>query len=207
MGPYFFTMLVSLIGPVINVRGRSSKIYDYREILSGPRKGEKIEVEINTSFMADLEFQSGAIIQAFLSFDVINHQRNHMELYGTKGSIIVPDPNMFGGPVYVSFTEGGEWQEKSVEEMRLGKINITSQSVRSNEKSTNANYRGVGLSEMINSIKDNKQHRCNGDLALHVLDIIECVMKSAISSEQVNLRTTCEKPKIFQESEIAQLMK
>ena len=75
------------------------------------------EVEINTSFMADLEFQSGAIIQAFLSFDVINHQRNHMELYGTKGSIIVPDPNMFGGPVYVSFTEGGEWQEKSVEEM------------------------------------------------------------------------------------------
>lgn len=207
MGPYFFTMLVNLIGPVKNVRGRSSKVYDYRQILSGPRKSEKIEVETPTSFMADLEFYSGAIIQSFLSFDVINHKRNHMELYGTKGSIIVPDPNMFGGPVYVSFTEGGEWQENSVEEMRLGKTNIISQSVRSNEKPTNANYRGVGLSEMIYCIENNEQHRCNGDLALHVLDIIECVMKSAISNEQVNLRTACKQPRFFQENEIAQLMK
>ena len=83
----------------------------------------------------------------------------------------------------------------------------TEQSVRSDESPTNANYRGIGLSEMIDCIKHGKKHRCNGDLALHVLDIIESVMKSAISNQQVNLRTTCKQPKIFQENEIEQLMK
>ena len=207
MGPYYFTALINLIGPAKNIRGRPATVYNYREILTGPRKGEKIKVEIPTTFMGDIEFQNGTIIQFFLSFDIINHQRNHIELYGTKGSIIVPNPDMFGGPVNISYSEGGEWEELAVTDKRLGKINITEQSVRSDESPTNANYRGIGLSEMIDCIKHGKKHRCNGDLALHVLDIIESVMKSAISNQQVNLRTTCKQPKIFQENEIEQLMK
>ena len=207
MGPYYFTALINLIGPAKNIRGRPVTVYNYREILTGPRKGEKIKVEIPTTFMGDIEFQNGTIIQFFLSFDIINHQRNHIELYGTKGSIIVPNPDMFGGPVNVSYSEGGEWEELAVTDKRLGKINITDQSVRSDESPTNANYRGIGLSEMSDCIKHCKKHRCNGDLALHVLDIIESVMKSAISNQQVNLRTICKQPKIFQENEIEQLMK
>ena len=207
MGPYYFTTLVNLIGPVKNVRGRSAKVYDYREILRGPRKGEKIKVKIPTTFMGDIGFQNGTIIQFFLSFDIINHKRNHIELYGTKGSIIVPNPDMFGGSVHVSFSEGSEWKEHTVTDMKLGKINITEQSVRSDESSTNANYRGIGLSEMIDCIKKNKKHRCNGDLALHVLDIIESTMISAISGDKQSLRTTCEKPIYFKENEISQLMK
>ena len=207
MGPYYFTALINLIGPAKNIRGRPVTVYNYREILTGPRKGEKIKVEIPTTFMGDIEFQNGTIIQFFLSFDIINHKRNHIELYGTKGSIIVPNPDMFGGPVNVSYSEGGDWEELAVTDKRLGKINITDQSVRSDESPTNAYYRGVGLSEMIDCIKHGKKHICNGDLALHVLDIIESVMKSAISNQQVNLRTTCKQPKIFQENEIEQLMK
>ena len=207
MGPYFFTMLVNLIGPVKNVRGRSSKVFDYRQILSGPRKSEKIEVETPTSFMADLEFYSGAIIQSFLSFDVINHKRNHMEFYGTKGSIIGPDPNMFGGPIFASFTEGGEWKEYSTENMKIGKINIFNQSGRSNESPTNANYRGVVLAEMISCIYSNKKHRCNGELALHVLDMIDSTIRSAKISKPIELSTNCEQPKYFPEEEISELIK
>ena len=65
---------------------------------------------------------------------------------------------MFGGPVFVSFTEGGEWKECPTEDMRLGKINIKNNSGRSNEAATNANYRGVGLSEMIDCIEKNNHH-------------------------------------------------
>ena len=76
------------------------KVYDYRTIETGPKKGNKFEVEIPTSIIGSIEFKNSAVIQFFLSFDVVNHQRNHIELYGTKGSMIVPDPNMFGGSVF-----------------------------------------------------------------------------------------------------------
>ena len=207
MGPYYFTALINLLGPVKNIRSRSAKVYNYRKILKGPRKDEKINVEIPTTFMGDIEFHNGTIIQFFLSFDVINHKRNHIELYGTKGSIIVPNPDMFGGSVYTSSIEGDEWKEHTVTDMRLGKINIREQSIRSDESPTNANYRGIGLSEMIDCIEKNKKHRCNGDLALHVLDAIESTMLAAISGEKQNLRTACEKPICLKENEISQLMK
>ena len=114
---------------------------------------------------------------------------------------------MFGGSVYTSSIEDDEWKEHTVTDMRLGKINIKEQSIRSDESPTNANYRGIGLSEMIDCIEKNKKHRCNGDLALHILDTIESTMLAANSGEKQNLRTTCEKPIYFKESEISQLMK
>ena len=85
-----------------------------------------------------------------------------MELYGTKGSIIVPDPNMFGGSVYISVTEGGRWGEHKTDKMQLGKINITSLSGRSNESPTNANYRSLGMSELLYALEKGKKHRLNG---------------------------------------------
>ena len=135
MGPYFFTMLVHLLGPAKNVRSRAAKVREFRNIDEGPRKNEKVEVEVPTSYMFDLEFHSGTLIQGFISFDVINHQRNHMELYGTKGSMIVPDPNMFGGPVKISTDVGGSWIEHSADEMYLGKVNIINHSGRTKSSS------------------------------------------------------------------------
>jgi len=207
MGPYYFTALVNLLGPAKNVRARPIKVQDFREIESGDRKGEKIKVEIPTTIIGSIEFINGAVIELFLSFDVINHKKNHIELYGTKGSIIVPDPNMFGGSVFTSKIEGGDWKEHSSSEMKLGKINIFNKSGRSNEASTNANYRGVGLSEMIDAIENNKINRCNGELALHVLDIIDSTINAAIEGEEKDLRSTCIKPNIFSEEEIKILMK
>ena len=207
MGPYFYTMLVNLLGPAKKIRAQATMVNEYREIGSGPKKSSKFKVEIPTSYMVSIEFISDAIIQGFISFDVINHQRNHMEFYGTKGSIIGPDPNMFGGPIFASFTEGGEWKEYSTENMKIGKINIFNQSGRSNESPTNANYRGVGLAEMINCIDSNKKHRCNGELALHVLDMIDSTIRSAKISKPIELSTNCEQPKYFPEEEISELIK
>ena len=207
MGPYYFTALVNLLGPAKSVRAKATKVYDYRTIATGPKKGDKFEVEIPTSIIGSIEFKNSAVIQFFLSFDVINHQRNHIELYGTKGSMIVPDPNMFGGSVFSSCTERGEWKEYSSSDMLIGKTNIFNQSVRSNEEPEVANYRGVGLSEMIDAIENKRTNRCNGKLSLHVLDMIDSTINAAINGVEQDLRTNCKRPMVFSENEIKQLMK
>ena len=206
MGPYFFTTLVNLLGPAKQVQGRTLTAFKKRIYGAGPKKNKSFKVETPTTYLATIQFHSGAIIQVTLSFDVINHQRNHMELYGTKGSIIVPDPNMFGGSVFISVTEGGKWGEHKTDKMHLGKINITSSSGRSNEAATNANYRSVGLSEMLYSIQKNKKHRCSGDLSLHVLDIIESTMRAANTGIPQKIQTKCDKPKKFTEEEVKKIL-
>ena len=207
MGPYFFTTLINLLGPAKNVRARGKKFSDKRKYQVGPKEGQMFDIKILTSVMFDIEFHNEAIIQGFISFDVENHRRNHMELYGRKGSMIVPDPNMFGGPVTISNELGSEWKEYSVEDKYLGKTNIIHSTVRSNEAPKQANYRGVGLSEMIYAIENNLKHRCNGQLALHVLELIESTIKSAEIGSEVTLNTTCEKPSPFTEDQIHIIMK
>ena len=130
-----------------------------------------------------------------------------MELYGSKGTIIVPDPNMFGGPVLISKELGSEWDEFSVEDMLLGKTNIVNHSGRSNEAPKQSNYRGIGLSEMIYAIENNKPHRCSGELAFHVLDIINTTIDAAKNNKEIEIQSTCRKPDLFLEKEISLLMK
>ena len=137
-----------------------------------PKKIKSFKVETPTTYLSTIQFHTGAIIQVTLSFDVVNHQRNHMELYGTKGSIIVPDPNMFGGSVYISVTEGGTWRVHNTHKLHLGKIYITASCGRSYDSATNSHYRSVGLSEILYSIQQKNKHRCSGELSLHVLYII-----------------------------------
>ena len=207
MGPYFFTALVHLLGPAKKVYGQSMKVFNKRVIGIGKRKGKKFKVLCPTTYLAHLEFQNKAVIQITLSFDVISHQRNHIELYGSKGSMIATDPNMFGGSVYINTNPVGTWTEYKTNKMHLGKINIKSQSVRLNESPTNANYRGAGLAEMVYAIENKIENRCNGNLALHILDIIETTMKACNSNKVLKINSTCKKPRPFTEKEIKRILK
>ena len=207
MGPYYITALVNLLGPAVNVSSRSKKVFNEREIGIGKRKGTKFSVDCETTYLSTIEFENKSLIQMTLSFDVKDHKRNHIELYGNKGSIIVPDPNMFGGSVYSCFEAGGKWTEHKTDNLELGKINIKSQSSRANESPTNANYRGAGLSQMAYSIQNNKLHLCNGELSLHVLDIIRSIMKSAKTGITEYIETRCKKPDPFTQEQIKKLLK
>ena len=206
MGPYYFTALVNLLGPAKEVSGRIIKGVNYRTIGIGPKKGKKFNVKCPTTYLSTIVFKNNIVIRVTLSFDVIAHQRNHIELYGKKGSLIVPDPNMFGGSVYICKKLGDTWKEFKTGKKYLGKINIKTQSSRANESPTNANYRGAGLSEMAYCIEKRKKHRCNGELSLHVLDIIESTMKASISGIPQKIKTKCKKPNIFTEQEIKKLL-
>ena len=206
MGPYYFTALVNLFGPAKKVQGYKLKMFDEREIGIGPKKGQKFKVNCPTSYLSTIEFENNSIIQITLSFDVAAHQRNHIEIYGTKGTAIVPDPNMFGGSCNIFTSSDGKWNEHKSDEMLLGKINIKNRSSRANETPTNANYRGAGLSEMAFSIENKKTHKCNGELSLHVLDIIESTMRAASLGKPQEIKTSCDKPTAFTEEEIKKIL-
>ena len=206
MGPYYLTALVNLLGPAKEVSGSIMRGVNYRTIGIGPKKGKKFKVECPTTYLSTVVFENDTVIRLTLSFDVIAHQRNHIELYGKKGSLIVPDPNMFGGSVYICKKLGDPWKEFKTEKMSLGKINIRNKSLRANESSTNANYRGAGLSEMAYCIENRKKHRCSGELSLHVLDIIQSTMKASKTGKKQKIKTTCKIPKKFTEKEIRKLL-
>ena len=207
MGPYYLTALVNLLGPAKQVWGSFMWNKKKRIIGIGPRKGSSIKVLCPTTYLGTIFFNSGAIIRFTLSFDVIAHHRNHIELYGSKGSILVPDPNMFGGSVYTCKKLGGTWKEHKTNKMYLGKINIRQKSLRANEAPINANYRGVGLAEMAYCIQNNKKHRCNGDLSFHVLDIIQSIMIAAKKRKRINIKSSCSIPKKFSSTEIRKILK
>ena len=207
MGPYYLTALVNLLGPAKSVHGVSTKVFEKRVIGIGSKKDQEFSVECPTSYLVNLEFHNQALIQITLSFDVVTHQRNHIELYGDRGSMIVPDPNMFGGSVMTSNDDSGIWEEHKTDDLPLGRINITSQSGRANESPTNANYRGVGLAEMLYCIENGLNHRCNGELSLHVLDIIKSTMKAADSRTTQDIKTSCQKAEYFTLEEIQKILK
>ena len=207
MGPYYITALVNLLGPAKKVTGTIIQGQKYRTIGIGPKKGKKFKVECPTTYLSTITFKNNSVIRLTLSFDVIAHQRNHIELYGEKGSMIVPDPNMFGGSVLTCNKLGDNWKEFKTSKMPLGRINIRTQSSRANETPTNANYRGVGLSEMAYSIENKRKHLCSGEISLHVLDIITSIMKAARSGKTQYINTLCAKPKKFSKLDIKKLLK
>ena len=207
MGPYYLTALVNLLGPAKKVTGSIVNGVKRRTIGIGPKKNKTFKVECPTTYLSTIIFENGTVIRLTLSFDVIAHQRNHIELYGDKGSMIVPDPNMFGGSVYVCKKLGKPWKEYKTYKMPLGRINIRSQSSRANESPTNANYRGAGLAEMAYAIENKKINKCNGELSLHVLDIIQSTMKASITGIPQKIKTKCKMPKKFSNEEIKKILK
>ena len=207
MGPYYITALVNLLGPAKKVSGRIINGSKYRTIGIGPKKGRKFKVNCPTTYLSTITFKNNTVIRLTLSFDVIAHQRNHIELYGEKGSMIVPDPNMFGGSVFTCKKLGDNWKEFKTTKMHLGKINIRTQSSRANEAPTNANYRGAGLSEMAYSIEKKRKHLCNGEISLHVLDIITSIMKASKSGVNQSIKTECVKPKKLTNIDIRKIIR
>ena len=207
MGPYYITALVNLLGPAKKVSGRIINGSKYRTIGIGPKKGRKFKVNCPTTYLSTITFKNNTVIRLTLSFDVIAHERNHIELYGEKGSMIVPDPNMFGGSVFTCKKLGDNWKEFKTTKMHLGKINIRTQSSRANEAPTNANYRGAGLSEMAYSIEKKRKHLCNGEISLHVLDIITSIMKASKSGVNQSINTDCVKPKKFTNIDIRKIIR
>ena len=201
VGVYYITQLVNLIGPIKSISSLSGTATPERIITSEPRNGEKIKVETPTTLMGTLEFHNNAKIQFFCSWDVWKHKHSTIELYGLEGSMIVPDPNFFSGDILISHKEE-DWQIINNDKMLLGIPNKTD-----NNGSKIANYRGIGLSDMIDAIHNQRQSRCSLDLAVHVLEAMEGIIKSSDERAIYNMKTKPKQPDFLNESEIIKLKK
>lgn len=187
LGPYYIANLINLLGPVKRVAALTSMANKTRTITSQPLAGQTIPVETPTNIHALLEFVSGATITLSASWDVWSHRHANMELYGTEGSLYVPDPNFFGGVVEAS------GQNKDIEPLEdwehpFGKANQES------PQGPRANYRTAGLADLAMALIEGRDARCSLERALHGIDVMTSILKSGEEGRFIDMTTTCTQP-------------
>jgi predicted dehydrogenase len=176
MGPYYLTAIVSLLGPIRRVTGSARATFPERIIRSQPRAGERIPVSVPTHLAAVLDFASGPIATLVTSFDVWAADVPRIEIYGTEGSLSVPDPNTFGGPVRVRRAGEDAWRELPINRPYAD------------------NSRGLGLADMATALRSGQPHRTSGELAYHVLEIMHAVEIASREGRHVTIESAPARP-------------
>ncbi|ROP48633.1 MULTISPECIES: Gfo/Idh/MocA family protein [unclassified Rathayibacter] len=183
MGPYYFTGLVSLFGPVARVAALGRKKLEERVIRSGPDAGTTFPVEVPTSLQVLTSFAAGPQASSLLSFDSALERHGVFEIHGTEGSIVIPDPNQFEGrTAYVKARTSiadGQWGEQEWTEI---------------EQKGTVVGRGLGLLDMVRAIAEDRPHVATGELGFHVLDVMLSAQESAESGEFVAIDSTLSAP-------------
>lgn len=177
MGPYYVTALVSLLGPVERVTGSVTRTHDRRTIGSGPRKGEQIDVAVPTHESGVVDFESGAVANVTTTFDAPGGSTlpdPAFEIYGTEGTLSLPDPNHFEGPVEIQRPGDDPEEIPLTHEYTAG--------------------RGAGVADLAAAIRGDWDHRTSADLADHVLDVLAAVRESDERGEHVAVESTVDRP-------------
>jgi predicted dehydrogenase len=176
MGPYYLTALIALIGPIRRVTGSTHTTFTERTITSQPKYGTRITVNVPTHVAGIMDFASGAVGSIITSFDVWHHRLPHIEIYGTEGTLSVPNPNTFGGPVYLRQAQAREWSE----------VPLTHRYTQ--------NLRGIGVADMVQAMQAGQPHRANGEMAYHVLDIMQSFHEASSEGRHIEIASTCSRP-------------
>lgn len=201
VGPYYVTDLIQLLGPVKRVTAFSGMARAERLVTAeGPYKGTVIKVGTPTTIHGVMEFHNGAIVTIGASWDVCSHGHHNIELYGTEGTIYVPDPNFFGGDIAITDENGNKEPVKPWDHPFSVVNNLPGQQGR-------ANYRAAGLADMMQSIEQGRSARCGLDMALHAVEVMTSLLKAGESGQVVTLSTTCERPAALGPDEARALLK
>ncbi|MCR2802284.1 Gfo/Idh/MocA family protein [Paenibacillus soyae] len=177
MGPYYLTALVAMLGPMTRVTGSARISFPERTITSQPKAGQKVQVEVPTHIAGVMDFASGAIGTILTSFDTKGGSvLPRIEVYGSHGTLQVPDPNNFGGEIRVCRAGSREW---STIPLAYG---------------YSENARGVGAADMAKAIQTGRKHRANGELAYHVLEAMHGFHDASEQGVHYAMKSTCERP-------------
>ncbi|WP_281888432.1 Gfo/Idh/MocA family protein [Paenibacillus sp. YYML68] len=186
MGPYYLTALVTLLGPIRRVTGSARISFPQRTVLSEPKRGTVIDVKTPTHVAGVLDFASGPIGTLITSFDIKAGASNlpNIEIYGSEGTLRVPDPNTFGGKVLLRKAGASDWEEV---ELTHGYTD---------------NSRGIGVAEMAQAIMQGRPHRASGELAYHVLDAMHGFHDASEQGVHYTMDGTCDTPRPLEAGEV-----
>lgn len=171
MGPYYLTALVNLLGRVDTLTGVTAKSFDTRTITSQPLYGQTVQVDVPTHINGIMNFENGAVATITTTFDVYYDRSAELEVYGTKGTLRVPDPNCFGGPVLLLRPEDGTFRE----------IPLTFD--------YKENSRGLGIADMAKALREGREMRAGCQQALHVLEVMTAFERSSRTGKFVKLES------------------
>ncbi len=175
MGPYYLTALVNLMGPIQRVAGSARTTFPTRTITSQPLYGTVIDVDVATHISAVMDFAAGGAGTIITSFDVWAHTLPRIEIYGSLGSLSVPDPNRFDGPVRVWTKAEGEWRDVALTH-------------------TTEIGRGAGVADMAYALKSGRAHRASGELSYHVLEVMQSIIESSDQNQHITIESRPERP-------------
>ncbi|AJY77518.1 oxidoreductase [Paenibacillus beijingensis] len=176
MGPYYLTALINLIGPLQSVSGSARITSSERTITNGINYGQKIPVETPTHISATLDFAGGAVGTLITSFDVWGSQLPNIEIYGTEGTLVVPHPNFYDGPMLVKRKNHDGFTE----------IPLT--------HGYTENSRGLGVMDMACALQTGRAHRASGEMGYHVLEAMHGILLSSEEGRRYDMKSSCAKP-------------
>ncbi|MDP5220217.1 Gfo/Idh/MocA family oxidoreductase [Ruegeria sp. 2205SS24-7] len=200
LGPYYLTAMVFLLGPIARVAGMANRAFDRRMIETGPRNGEWMAVEVDTHVQGLLEFSNGAAGTITMSFDIWDSEMPRFEVYGTEGTICIPDPdpvhgaNIFQGEVWYRTRDTARWTHQPRPAGR------DTWQIADTTHGLNEDSRGIGLIEMADAIAKGRVPRCSGALAYHVLEVMTGILQSPASGRYVTINSRPPVPDILPEN-------
>jgi len=177
MGPYYLTALIAMLGPVRRVSGSAQQRFT-EVTVDNPQShafGQTVPVSAPTNVSAVLDFHSGVVASLQAAKESFGYMPR-LEVYGTEGNLVVPDPNFFGGPVTIKFANG---ETKELPHTHPYK----------------EEGRGMGVADMAYAIVSRRANRASGRLARHVLDISLAIFESSQTERHVHIASTVERPK------------
>ena len=176
MAGYYLNTIVSLLGPIDSVMCMQKSTFDERTLKAGPRRGEKITVEVPTHVCSCISLENGVIGTFTNSFDIWHSQEPYIEIYGEKGTLSLPNPNNYSGELLVRRMNDTQWRPvpQFVEYEKYG--------------------RGIGIVDMIRSIELGLPHKASAELAYHVIETMLCIDESAETGKLVKVESTVDAP-------------
>lgn len=175
MGPYYLTTLIHLLGPITRVTGSTRRSFTERIATSPARYGERIPVTTDTHIAGVLDFERGPIATLITSFDVWHSSVPRIEIYGSEGTLSVPDPNTFGGPVRLRRMGAEEWSEIPLTHaVPIG--------------------RAIGVADLATALRAGRPHRASGELGYHVLEVMHAFEAASRGGQHIHIESRCERP-------------
>ena len=176
MGVYYVSALAFLLGPITRVSGSTRISFPERTVTSeSPLRGQKIPVNVPTHITGTMDFAQGAVATVVQSYDIWAHHMPLLEIHGSEGSLSVPDPNTFGGPVQLRLHDGDVWED----------VPLThDDQVR----------RGVGAADLVSALVHDRPHRLSAELGYHVLDVMLAFDDSSRLGAHVHIDSTFDSP-------------